>query len=80
MIACKILHEGTLLYGSEEIFHKVKTMLVAHGVVEKLAFMEKEARIFRKNAVAILLKEDPHKVEQEHLSLFYPTEESEEFE
>ena len=80
MVACKILHEGTLLYGSEQIFHKIKTMLAVSGVVEKLAFMEKGARIFRKNAVAILLKEDPHKIKQKHLSLFYPTEESEEFE
>jgi len=80
MVACKILHEGALLYGSEEIFHRVKTMLRDYGVVEKLASMEKEAKFFRENAEEILLKEDPQKIKEAYLDLFYPTEESEEFE
>ncbi|MFC1864115.1 hypothetical protein ACFL1Z_09225, partial [Thermodesulfobacteriota bacterium] len=80
MVACKILQEGTLLFGSEEIFHRLKTMLKDHGVLDKLAEMEENARLFRKKAQEYLLKEDPAKIKAESLNQFYPTEESEEFE
>ncbi|UCF57869.1 MAG: hypothetical protein JSW15_05310 [Deltaproteobacteria bacterium] len=80
MVACKLLQEGTLLYGSEEVFHTVKTMLREHGVIQKLSELEKKAKVFRKEAEDYLLHEDPHKIEQESLCLFYPSEESEEFE
>lgn len=80
MVACKILQEGTLLYGSEEIFHTAKTMLKEHGVIKKLNAMEKRAKTFREKAEEYLLTEDPHKIKEESLNLFYPTEESEEFE
>jgi hypothetical protein len=79
-VACKILQEGTLLYGSEELFHAVKTMLKEHGVIRKLEAMERVAKEFRKEAEEFLLLEEPHKTEEERLYLFYPTEESEEFE
>ena len=45
MVACKILHEGTLLYGSEYLFSTVKGMLREHGIVSKLNELEKHARI-----------------------------------
>ncbi|MDY7035521.1 MAG: nucleotidyltransferase domain-containing protein [Thermodesulfobacteriota bacterium] len=80
MVACKILREGTLLYGSDKIFHMVKSMLMEHGVIEKLDHLEKRARAFRKKAEDYLLSEDPSKIKEESLYLFYPTEESEEFE
>ena len=80
MVACKLLQEGTLLYGSEEIFHRVKTMLREHGVIQRLNELEKRAKVFRKEAEDYLLSEDPHKIKEESLYLFYPTEESEEFE
>lgn len=80
MVACKILEEGTLLYGSEEIFHSVKTMLREHGVIQKLSTLGKRTEVFRKNAEQILLMEEPSKIKEESLYLFYPTEESEEFE
>ena len=80
MVACKILQEGTLLYGSEEIFHTAKAMLKEHGVIKKLNAMEKRAKTFREKAEEYLLTEDPHKIKEESLNLFYPTEESEEFE
>ena len=80
MVACKILHEGTLLYGSEKIFHRVKILLKEHGVVQKLNALEKMAQDFRKEAEEYLLQEDPKKIKDESLYLFYPTEESEEFE
>jgi len=80
MVACKILYEGTLLYGSEEIFHRVKTLLKEHGVIKKIRAMEERAGAFRERAEQVLLREDPRKVKEESLHLFYPTEESEEFE
>ncbi len=80
MVACKILQEGTLLCGSEEIFHTVKTMLRENGVLEKISLMEERALVFRKKAEEYLLWEDPEKIKEESLNLFYPTEESEEFE
>jgi hypothetical protein len=80
MVACKLLQEGTLLYGSEEVFHTLKSLLRDHGVIQKLKELENKARRFRKEAEYYLLTEDPHKIREESLNLFYPTEESEEFE
>ena len=79
MVACKLLQEGTLLYGSEEVFHTLKTMLRDHGVTQKLRELESKARMFRKEAEDYLLTENPQKIREESLNLFYPTEESEEF-
>ena len=80
MVACKILQEGTLLFGSEEIFHNVKVMLRDYGVIEKILTMEARAKAFRKSAEEYIIHEDPKRIESENLYLFYPTEESEEFE
>jgi hypothetical protein len=80
MVACKLLQEGTLLYGSEQLFHLLKSMLRDRGVIQKLEKLEKKARVFRKEAEDYLLTEDPQKIKEESLNLFYPTEESEEFE
>ena len=80
MVACKILWEGTLLYGSEEIFHRVKSLLMEHGIFEKLAAMENRANRFRTKSMEVLLREDTDAMREENLNLFYPTEESEEFE
>lgn len=80
MVACKILREGTLLYGSEEIFHQVKNLLREHGIIEKLTLMENQARTFRLKAEEVLLNKERVGPRGEDLDLFYPTEESEEFE
>jgi hypothetical protein len=80
MIACKILQEGTLLCGRQDLFNTVKAMLRERGITEKLIGMEDRAAIFRRDAEEYLLKEDPEKIRNEGLYLFYPTEESEEFE
>jgi len=80
MVACKIMHEGTLLYGSEELFHEIKMLLKEHGIPEKLGRMEKEAQEFRKSAEQCLLLEEVLQPEENHAYLFYPAEESEEFE
>ena len=80
MVACKILQEGTLLYGSEDLFSAIKEMLRKQGVTEKLNDLENRAKIFRRNAERDLLNKDPEKIRAEFHDLFYPTEESEEFE
>jgi hypothetical protein len=80
MVACKILREGTLLYGSEKIFHQVKSMLRDHGIIEKLNALETWAKTYRKTAEEVLLHEDPDEMREGNLNLFYPSEESEEFE
>ena len=80
MVACKILQESTLLFGNQDLFKTIKSMLQEQGIPEKLVRMEDQAAIFRRDAEAILLKEDPEKIKNEGLYLFYPTEESEEFE
>lgn len=79
MVACKILKEGAFLYGNEELFHILKIMLKDYGVIEKLDEMEEKAKLFRGKAEEYLLIEDPERIRQESLNLFYPTEESEEF-
>ena len=80
ILACKILQEGTLLYGNEDIFHTVKAMLRDTGVTAKLEDLERRAKTFRKDAEEYLLREDPDKIKKESLYLLYPSDESEEFE
>lgn len=80
MVACKILQEGTFLYGSEDLFQGVKEMLRDSGVTDKLNELEKRAKVFRTEAEAYLLRENTDKIREENLYLFFPTEESEEFE
>jgi hypothetical protein len=80
MVACKILHEGTLLYGSERVFHTVKALLKEHGVIQKLNGLERKAEVLRHEAEEYLLKEAPDLMKKECLSLFYPTKETDEFE
>jgi hypothetical protein len=80
MVACKILQESTLLCGRQDLFKTVKAMLREQGITDKLIAMEDRATIFRRAAEEFLLREDPEKIKNEGLYLFYPTEESEEFE
>jgi len=80
MVACKILEEGAFLYGSEDLFSTIKQMLREEGVTQELNNLEAQAERFRKDAQKHLLGEDPQKIREEYLYLFYPTEESEEFE
>ena len=80
MVACKILQESVFLYGKEGLFRTIKAMLQDKGIAEKLVNMEHHAANLRRDAEAYLLTEDPDKIKDEGLYLFYPTEESEEFE
>jgi hypothetical protein len=43
MIACKIMHEGEFLYGSEALFVRIKQLVREFGVPQKLARMEEKA-------------------------------------
>jgi hypothetical protein len=79
-VACKILHEGTLLYGSEELFHEMKILLREHGIAGKFTEMDAKARLFREKAEEFLLGADLRPVREDESYLFYPIEESEEFE
>jgi hypothetical protein len=80
MVACKIMQEGTRLYGDEGLFTTVKQMLAESGAAARLNDMEREAGRFRSKARETLLREDLETIRRDHLDLFYPTEESEEFE
>jgi hypothetical protein len=80
MVACKILHEGTLLCGSENLFTGVKAMLRESGVDARIAELAERASVFRREAEAQLLYEDLEEIQVKRACLFYPTEESEEFE
>lgn len=72
MVACKILHEGTLLYGSGELFHEIKVHLREQGISPKLDAMEKSAQVFRREAEQCLLSEDPPEAGRDESHLFYP--------
>ena len=80
MVACKILHEGMLLYGSRELFEAAKKLLTAYGVIGRLEAMEAAAVSARAEAEATLLATDQAVLEGEELYLFHTAEESEEFE
>ncbi len=80
MIACKILDEGELLYGSEILFQTAKSILDEHGVKKKLAVMQREAESFRARAEEYLLGGHRDGIADEDRYLFYTAEESEEFE
>lgn len=80
MVACKILQEGMLLYGSKTLFQAAKSLLDEYRVTEKLEAMNKEAEQIRQKAEAYLLGEHPDGMHAEDIYLFYTAEESEEFE
>lgn len=80
MVACKILHEGMLLYGSSRLFEAAKRLLLEYGVVERLEAMEAAAVKARAEAEAVLLASGRQALEGDEQYLFYTAEESDEFE
>jgi vacuolar-type H+-ATPase subunit F/Vma7 len=78
MVASKILYEGKFLYGSREIFRRIKKMLSEREIPEKLLALEKEAIISRKNAESYLLGSTDTLSEEEFMKLFYTAQEKEE--
>lgn len=79
MVPCKILDEAEWLYGSRSLAQAAKGLLVEHGVTAKLAAMEEEAVLSREEAECDLLTMNEESMSDNHLHLFYPTEESDEF-
>ncbi len=78
MVACKILHEGEYLYGSNALFRTIKELVGQHAMPEKLRQMELQATAFRDQAEARLLQLDGRLSETEAYHLFYTKEEGEE--
>ena len=76
MVACKILCECRLLYGSPFLFGEIMKLVDASGVRAKLDAMHADADAERADAERILL--DPAACAQNHLHLFYTREEGEE--
>ena len=78
MIASKILDEGEFLYGSRDIFEKIKGMLLENRIPEKLLAIEKKAVAERENARSYLLSSTEILPEEEYMKLFYTKQEKEE--
>ncbi len=77
-IASKILNEGKLLYGSEEIFGKIKKALLEKKIPEKLLKLKEEAIKNRESARSYLLERAGTLPEEECIKLFYTKQEKEE--
>lgn len=80
MVAIKILQEGLLVYGSEDLFLSVKAIIKENGLPEKLDELEKLAEVFRNKAENSILDASLDKEEIKKMHLFYSAEEFEEFE
>ena len=76
MVACKILCECRLLYGSPFLYDEILKLVDASGARAKLAALQAAAEAERAEAERILL--DPAACAKNHLHLFYTREESEE--
>ena len=80
MVACKILDEAVLLYGSAGLFAAGKALLGERGVIDRLRAMELSACHAREQQERYLLATDEQVLRGEDLFLFYTDDESEEFE
>jgi hypothetical protein len=80
MVAIKILREGLLLYGSEDLFRDVKTIIQENKLPEKLDELERLAEVSRSKAEESILNDSLGEREIRETHLFYPAEEFEEFE
>jgi hypothetical protein len=78
MVACKILDEGRLLYGSPAVFQKVKNLVLEHGVKEQLKELERQATCNRESAEIHLLQAGKEADRSEYLNLFYTHAEEDE--
>ncbi|HOE16570.1 MAG TPA: hypothetical protein PLX02_03765 [Syntrophorhabdaceae bacterium] len=80
MVAIKILQEGVLLHGDEELFRAVKKIIKEKGLQERFDEFERLAKVFRKRAEESILYDDLDQAAVEEMHLFYSAEEFEEFE
>jgi hypothetical protein len=77
-VACKIMDEGQLLYGSSDVYQTVKILIDEYGVPEQLRQLEKQAAMDRQFAEAQLLDMGPERGLSEYLNLFYTHAEEDE--
>jgi hypothetical protein len=80
MVAIKILQEGMLLYGNEDLYHTIKTIIEERGLLERFDEFERLANVFRKKAEESILYDNLDQARVEEMHLFYSAEEFEEFE
>jgi len=80
MVACKILQEGVLLYGSARLFAQAKFLLDERGVTEQLDALKASAARARELAEVQLLSLSQDWPAGDDLYLFYTSEESDDFE
>lgn len=78
MVASKILAEGHYLYGSKQIFDRIKELIRLNAVADKIATLETKAVLDRKNAEKALLGAPKSADREQLMALFYTTEEKEE--
>jgi hypothetical protein len=78
MVASKILDEGKYLYGDIFLFKKIKKMLQAKNISNKLLKLESKAAILREEAKKYLIKAPYPLTDEKYKMLFYTKEESEE--
>lgn len=78
MVACKIMDEGQLLYGSRALFQTVKNILRERRIPERLARMETLAAAERVEAEASLLALEESARTDQYNRLFFTQEEGEE--
>ena len=78
MVACKILHESELLYGSVELFVRIKRLVDEFDIPDKLARMEDRAIRERETAEMQLVRHSVAEQAQPWQHLFFPSEEREE--
>jgi hypothetical protein len=78
MVACKILHESELLYGSEELFVRIKQLVDEFGIPDKLAQLEERAIQDRNMAERQLVELPVAACTSACQHLFFTTEEREE--
>jgi hypothetical protein len=80
MVPCKIVDEAVWLYGSQTLFWAAKAVLAERGISDKLTAMEEDAVQSRQRAEQDLLTMGERGLSGDCMHLFYPTEESDEFE
>jgi hypothetical protein len=78
MVACKILDESRLLYGSPAVHESVRNLLVELGIPKRLKALEQQASLSRDLAEAQLLEVNPDKSRGEYYNLFYTHAEEDE--
>jgi hypothetical protein len=78
VVACKILHESELLYGSAELYVRIKQLVSESGIPEKLARMQERAIRERQTAEVQLAERPATNHAQAWQHLFFTGEEREE--